>query len=385
MDRHDGWFSPEEIEEQIAESLSDGEQASTNTRLLQDLQHIAQDDVRRLAEIRARLLQKADNQTERSPLVLWDDQQRVTQPPRPSGPRSSKTSWRSLANLASGLVAVLLVGSLLFALTRFGVRPAHSPLNRQTPIPTSGVQDTHGISVFLMDTTSGKVLVDVNSHVRRPIANLASIMTAVVAIEDADPNQEITVEQATLNAVPKGMGIAGLQAGDRISLHDLLYGLLLPSGDDAALVIAQAVGGTTQQFVGQMNDEAHQLQLDDTHFADPYSSSSPDSYSSAADLGKLATYAMQLSLFSQIMMTPDYTLDATAQHHSYQWRATNTLLAAGSNVHSIQVGYDARAGACVVFSAQKNGHMLIGAELNAPSKQLLGSDVTELLNRGSGS
>ncbi len=385
MDRHDGWFSPEEVEEQIAESLSDGEQAAANTHLLQDLQHIAQDDVRRLAEIRARLLQKADDQTERSSLVLWDDQQRVIQSPRRPEQRSSKSSWRLLANLASGLVAVLLVGSLLFALMHFGVHPGQSSLNRQTPIPSSGVQDPQGISAFLMDATSGKVLVDVNSHVRRPIANLASIMTAVVAIEDADPNQEITVEQATLNAVPRGVGTAGLRVGDRISLHDLLYGLLLPSGDDAALVIAQAIGGNTPQFVAMMNDQAHQLQLDDTHFANPYGSSSPDSYSSAADLGKLANYAMQLSAFYQIMMTPNYTLAATAQHHSYRWRATNTLLAADPNVHGIQIGYDARAGACVVFSAQRNDHVLIGVELNAPSKKLLGSDVMNLLNRGSGS
>lgn len=384
MDRHDGWFSPEEVEEQIAESLSDGEQASANTRLLQDLQHIAQDDVRRLAEIRARLLQKTDDQTERAPRSLRDYQHRVTQPPCRPRPRSSEPSWKLLANLASGLVAVLLVGSLLFALTHFGVHPGPSSLNRQTPIPSSGVQDAQGISAFLMDAMSGKVLVDVNSHVRRPIANLAAIMTAVVAIEDADPNQEITVQQATLNAVPKGMGMAGLRAGDRISLHDLLYGLLLSSGDDAAQVIAQAVGGTTEQFVATMNDEAHQLQLNNTHFADLYGTSFPDSYSSAADLGKLANYAMQLSLFSQIVMTPDYTLAATAQRHSYHWHTSSTLLA-GSDVHGIEVGYDAGAGACVVFFAQKNGHMLIGVELNAPSKKLLGSDVTELLNRGSGS
>jgi D-alanyl-D-alanine carboxypeptidase (penicillin-binding protein 5/6) len=385
MDRHDGWFSPENVEEEIAGSLDDREQASTNTRLLQDLQITAQDDARRLAEIRARLLQEADDQAERAPRSLRDGQLRITQPPRRPGPRSSKPSWRSLANLASGLVAVLLIGSLLFALAHFGIHPGQGPLSRQTPIPTSSVQDTHGISAFLMDATSGKVLVDVNSHVRRPIANLASIMTAVVAIDYANPDQEITVEQATLSAAPKGMGTAGLQTGDRISLHDLLYGLLLPSGDDAALVIAQAVGGSTQQFVAMMNDEAHQLQLNDTHFADPYNSSSSDSYSSAADLGRLANYAMQLSLFSQIVMTPDYTLAATAQHHSYHWRATNTSLAAGSNVQVMQVGYDAGSGACVVFSVLKNDHMLIGVELHAPSEKVLDSDVTELLRRGSGS
>lgn len=384
MDRHDEWFSPEDVEEQIAGYLYDREQVSTNTRMLQGLQRLAEDDVRRLAEIRTRLLEDTGGKTERAPVSLRDSQYSVRQPPHQPGPRGSKQSLQLLVNLASGLVAALLIGGMLFASMHFGTQLAQRDLSQQTLVTPSGVHDGHSISSFLMDATSGRVLVNVNSHMHKPIANLASIMTAVVAIENANLNQDIIVEQATLNAVSRGTGTAGLRAGDRIPLHDLLYGLLLPSGDDAALVIAQAVGGNTQQFVAMMNDEAHQLQLNDTHFADPYGFSSPDTYSSAADLSKLANYAMQLSAFSQIVTTQEYTLAAASQHHNYQWRPTNTL-AAGSNVSDIQIGYDTRAGACVVFFAQRNDHLLIGAELNAPSVKILGSDVIKLLNRGSGS
>lgn len=369
MDRHDGWFSPEDIEEQIAKYLSDQKLVSANTRMLQNLQNLAEDDVHRLAEIRARLLEDTDSKAERAPLSLQDYQHHVTPSPRRPGPHGARQSSPLLVNLASGLVAILLISSMLFASIYFGARLARRSLSQQTAIPPSGIPSGQGVSAFLMDATSNKVLVDVNSHVRKPIANLASIMTAVVAIENADPNLDITVEQATLHAVPKGMGKAGLQAGDRLTLRELIYGLLLTSGDDAALVIAQAVGGNTQQFVALMNDEAHQLQLNDTSFAAPYSSFSPGTSSSAADLGKLANYAMQLSAFSQMVKTQEYTLPATLQRHSYQWRTMHNLGAADPNVNAIQIGYDARAGACVVFSAQKHEHVLIGVELNASSQR----------------
>lgn len=384
MDRHDGWFSPEDVEEQIEWHLHSREQASANTRMLQELQHIAKDDVRLLADIRARLVENKDGTAKREPVPLQGYQHTSRQLPRRQELSSAKKSWQFPVKLVSGLVATLLIGSMLLVFRNFGAHLEQGKLGQQTPIVTSGAYDVHAISAFLMDATSGKVLVDVNSHVRRPIASMATIMTAVVAIENADPNQYVTVEQTTLSAVSKGKGTAGLQAGDQISLHDLLYGLLLPSGDDAALVIAQAVGSNAQKFVGMMNDEAHQLQLNDTHFADPYSSSSPENYSSAADLVKLATYATQMSTFAQIVATHTYTLAATSQHHSYQWRTTNILLTAYPGVNSIQVAYDERSGACVVFSAQKNDQFLIGAELNAPSEKVLGSDVTRLLERGAG-
>jgi D-alanyl-D-alanine carboxypeptidase len=279
-------------------------------------------------------------------------------------------------------VAVLLIGSMLFAFTHLGTHSKQSTLPHPTPVATPTVQDMHGISTFLMDATSGKVLVDVKSHVRRPIASMTAIMTAVIAIEDADLNQYVTVDQATLDAVPEGTGMAGLHAGDRLQLHELLYGLLLSSGNDAALVVAQAVAGSPQRFVSMMNDEAHQLQLNDTHFNVPYSILSLSNYSSAADLTRLGAYALQLFPFVQIVKEKEHTLVATEQNRGYYWHTTNMLLAAYQGMNGIMVSSDAQAGACMVFSARKNDRTLVGAELHAQSYKELGSDITKLLKQG---
>jgi D-alanyl-D-alanine carboxypeptidase (penicillin-binding protein 5/6) len=206
-------------------------------------------------------------------------------------------------------------------------------------------------------------------------------MTAVVAIDNANLDQMVTIEQATLNKVPRGGNMAHLQAGDQIPLRELLYALLLSSGDDATQVIAQAVGGNTQNFVAMMNDEAQQLQLNDTHFSSPYSSSAPDEYSSASDLAHLTSYAMQLFNFAQVIATPKHTLAVTNTNHSYTWATTNISLVAYPGIHTIKTSYDARAGACIVFSAQQNNHVLIGVEVGAPSEKILVDDVKILLNQ----
>ena len=400
MKQNDEWFSSEDVEEQIERHLSDQEQTSANAHLLQDLRHLSEDDVRRLADIRARLVAYETGKMERKPILLQPGQQIYT---RPSDAGKSNRARRSFAarkarlaeepgmerhrsaflvRMISGLVAVLIIGNMLFAFAHLGTHSQQNTFHHPTATATMVVQDRHGISAFLMDATSGNVLVDVNSHVRRPITSMTAIMTAVVAIDNADLNQYITIEQATLNAVPDGMGTAGLHAGDRLQLQELLYGLFFSAGNDAALVIAQAVGGNTQRFVTMMNDEAHQLQLNDTHFSIPYSVPSLDNYSSAADLTRLGAYALQLSPVAQMVKEKEHSLAATALNHSYHWHMTNTLFAAYPGMNGILTGSDTQAGACMVFSAQKNDRILIGSELHAQTYKELGADVTKLLKQG---
>jgi D-alanyl-D-alanine carboxypeptidase len=274
---------------------------------------------------------------------------------------------------------MLVIGSMLGVLTLFKSRSEQGNSNHKPPASTPTV---HGMAAFLMDATSGNVLVDVNSHAHLPIASTAKIMTAVVAIENANLDQPVTIKQATLDEVPQGMSTAQLQVGDQIQLRDLLYGLLLPSGSDAAIVIAHAVAGNTQNFVMMMNDEAHQLQLNDTHFSNPYGFSAPDDYSSAADLTRLARYAMQLSTFAQAVAEQEYVLSASSHNHRYLWHTTNTLLATYRGMNGIKTGYDVLAGACMVFSAQRNDRLLIGTVLHTQSENVLDSDVKKLLDRG---
>jgi D-alanyl-D-alanine carboxypeptidase (penicillin-binding protein 5/6) len=208
-------------------------------------------------------------------------------------------------------------------------------------------------------------------------------MTAVVALENGDPAEVVPITQSELDEVPPGVSTALLVANDRMYLSDLLYALLLPSGCDAAIVIAHAVGGTTANFVAMMNVEAQRLGLQDTHFTNPYGAL-PDAnhYTSVADLVTLARYAMTIPLFSHVVGQTFYELKATINHHDYPWNNVNDLLNIYPGADGIKTGNTSAAGYCMVFSATRNGRRLIGAELGAPDFPTLYSDATNLLNRG---
>ncbi|HZR44627.1 MAG TPA: D-alanyl-D-alanine carboxypeptidase family protein [Ktedonobacteraceae bacterium] len=269
--------------------------------------------------------------------------------------------------------------------------PTPSPTPTPTVIPTPTFIPTptptplvNGTSAYLLDATSGRVLLDVNSHMRLPIASTTKIMTAIVAIENSNLDQDVLIEQNELNEVPPQASVAQLQAGDIMTMRDLLYGLLLPSGCDAAIVIAHTVAGSTNNFVTMMNNKAQALQMTDTHYTNPHGLSASDQhYSSAADLVKLARYAMNNPTFAQIVKQQNYLLPATLHHHLYNtWNNTNSLLQTYSGADGVKTGSSDAAGYCLVFSAARNGRHLIGAELHANSFQQLFTDAKGILNLG---
>lgn len=254
--------------------------------------------------------------------------------------------------------------------------PTPSPMPSPTPTPIA-----HSAAAFVMDADTGKVLFNLNSRSHLPIASTTKIMTALIAIENASLDARVTVQQSELAEVPAGMSLAYLRAGDQIKMRDLLYGLLVPSGSDAAVVIAHAVAGTTAAFVTMMNNKAVALQLSDTHYSNPHGFSAPDHYSSAADLTHLAQYAMRNALFAQIVAQSQYEVPATLYTHRYLWSNTNTLLASYAGMDGIKTGSSDDAGYCMVFSARRNGHHLVGAELHAQPDMLF-PDVMRLLDLG---
>jgi D-alanyl-D-alanine carboxypeptidase (penicillin-binding protein 5/6) len=204
-------------------------------------------------------------------------------------------------------------------------------------------------------------------------------MTALLAIQSGRLDQLVTVHQDAIDEValhggPSGNpSSAGLQLGERIPLGQLLYGLMLPSGNDAAIAIADMVGdGCWHKFVTMMNVEAYRLHLFSTHFTSPDGLiDSPEHYTTAYDLARLARYAMHLPLFAEIVSTPFYHLPRTTLHAVHSWTNTNDLLggnpqdrtAAYSGATGIKTGHTDQAGYCLVFSATRAGHHLIGVLL----------------------
>jgi serine-type D-Ala-D-Ala carboxypeptidase (penicillin-binding protein 5/6) len=244
---------------------------------------------------------------------------------------------------------------------------------------------------ILLDNDTGNILYDLNGEHPQPMASTTKIMTALIALQTADLNMMVTIHQDAENEVIQNNGSsARLVPGDSLSLKDVLYALLLPSGDDAAIAIADAVGGSQANFVNLMNLEAYRLHLFSTHYYNAdgltyYNAANqplPGHFTTAYDLVRLARYAMQNALFAKIVATQSYTLAATGTHHTYKWANTNTLLKTYPGMTGIKTGFTLEAGACLVFSATRNGHHLIGVVMHSSDENHRFTDAKSLLDWG---
>ena len=244
---------------------------------------------------------------------------------------------------------------------------------------------------ILMDEDTGHILYESKGERPVPMASTTKIMTALIAIQAGDLNTLVTTHQDAVNEVILNDGSsAKLHAGDQLTLRDLLYGLMLPSGDDAAIAIADTVGGSSANFVNLMNLFAYRLHLFQTHFINPdgltyYDAnrqSIPGHYTTPYDLVRLANYAMTIPLFAQIVRSQHYSLAATPSHHSYTWDNTNLLLTTYAGASGIKTGFTLEAGECLVFSATRSGHHLIGVVFHSIDAPHRFNDARILLDWG---
>ncbi len=260
---------------------------------------------------------------------------------------------------------------------------SHAPaasLQQPTSAPT--ISATAG---YLFDPTTGQVLFEQNATQELAMASTTKIMTTLTALTFGSLSQRITIGPDTV-AMQNGFdSVAGLKLGDALTLCDLLYALLLPSGDDAAVAIAEGVGGTQARFVAEMNAEAALLGLWRTHYSNPDGLDQAGHYTTARDLAQLAAYAMSIPVFAQIVGTATYTLPQTADHQAYFWQTTNYLLTPTNyypGATGVKTGTTGNAGACLVFSAARNGRQLIGVVLNEPTDAGRFTDAAALLDWG---
>jgi serine-type D-Ala-D-Ala carboxypeptidase (penicillin-binding protein 5/6) len=262
-----------------------------------------------------------------------------------------------------------------------------TPTPIPTPIPiltaTQPLPQFDAAAVYLLDTDSGHVLYDKNGEKPMLMASTTKIMTALIALQTANLNSLITVHQDAINRVILDDGSSsGLVAGDVLPLKDLLYALLLPSGNDAAYAIADGLAGSVPNFVARMNLLAYRLHLFQTHYNSPDGLTSDETthYTSAHDLAILSQYAMHIPLFASIVKTQTYTV--YVDHQTFVWHNTNTLLGTYTGITGIKTGHTDAAGYCLVFSATRSGHHLIGIILGSPSQQQRDTDAAALLNWG---
>ena len=212
-------------------------------------------------------------------------------------------------------------------------------------------------SAVLYDPLSGAVLYEKDAGVRRGMASTTKIMTALVALEQYDTEQVVEIQ-------PEWCGIEGssmyLQAGERLTVSDLLYGLLLTSGNDAATALAGMHPDGPDAFVAQMNKTAADLSLKDTHFDNPSGLDGATHYTTALDLAKLTAKAMENGIFAEIVSTQSASVaERTLNNH-------NRLLA-DIGACGVKTGYTKACGRCLVSAKEQNGRMLICVTLNAPN------------------
>ena len=224
--------------------------------------------------------------------------------------------------------------------------------------------------VMVLDSQTGRVLYEKDAHSRSLIASCTKIMTALVVAEQCNVLDRVKIPK-------EAVGIEGssmyLKEGEVLTIQELLYGLMLHSGNDAAVALAIYCGGTVEGFAELMNDKAHRLGLEGTHFENPHGLDSPNHYSTAHDLAVLAAYAMKNPIFRQTVSTKSLRVGerSLTNHNKLLWRV--------DGADGVKTGYTKAAGRILVSSATRDGRRLICVTINDGNDWV---DHEALLNEG---
>ena len=233
------------------------------------------------------------------------------------------------------------------------------------PINVSGAPElsVSARSAILIEADSGTVLFSKNSDARLPMASTTKIMTATVIIENCDLDAAVKIPA-------EAVGIEGssvyLTRGEKLSVRQLLYALLLSSANDAATALAIFAAGTVDNFAAMMNSAAKRLGLLNTHFNNPHGLDSKDHYTTASDLARLTAYALTLREFRDIVSSRKASIPSVDNENARVLVNHNKLLKMYDGAIGVKTGFTKKSGRCLVSAAERNGITLIAVTLNAP-------------------
>ena len=221
--------------------------------------------------------------------------------------------------------------------------------------------------VLLMDYDSGAILYEKDAYSKAYPASTTKIMTCILVLENCENIREKVLIGDIVKEYGPGNSLMGLIAGDEVRVKELLYGLMLPSGNDAAAVLAQKFGGSIEGFADMMNAKAQELGMSDTHYVTPHGLHNEDHYTTAADMAKLVRYVMQNGDFMAIVGTPSYTCPATKKSEERTLYNSNRFISPRSKnksynwdaVTGMKTGYTNPAGGCLVTTAEQDGKTLL--------------------------
>lgn len=214
-------------------------------------------------------------------------------------------------------------------------------------------------SAIVMDFDTGRVLYEKNAYQKRPMASTTKVMTAIVALENGNLDDIVTVSR---NAASIHGSLMHLNAGEKLTLRELMYGLLLCSGNDAAIAIAEHIGGSVDGFCEMMNKKAKEIGAVNTNFTTPHGLDETGHYSTAYDMALITRYALNIPVFNEIVKTTSIQIGNRFLSN------TNEMLTSYQGADGVKTGYTGKAGRCLITSATRDGRRFISVVLFCDSR-----------------
>ncbi len=226
-----------------------------------------------------------------------------------------------------------------------------------------GIYDISAKSAVVMCVETGEVLFAKNEHQRRSMASTTKIMTTLLALEQYTPGRQITVTESMIKVEGTSMG---LLPGDTVTMQGLAYGMMLPSGNDAANVVAITLGGNVKDFAQMMNARAKQIGMDNTNFVTPSGLDDEEHYSTAYDMALLGCEAIKNPLFKKICSTQKASVYYGNPPYKRTLSNHNRLLKSYEGAIGMKTGFTKKSGRCLVSCAERDGVTLVAVTLSAP-------------------
>lgn len=220
---------------------------------------------------------------------------------------------------------------------------------------------TSAQGAVLMEAESKRILLEVNPHRKLPMASTTKILTALVVIENANLDERITIPK-------EAQGVEGssiyLRTGEHLTVRELLYGLMLQSGNDCAVALAMHVGGSVEKFAQLMNQRAIELGAKNSSFANPHGLAHKNHYTTAYDLALISCFAMQNKIFAEIAQTKSIKISNEGMDWPRVINNKNKLLSSFDGANGVKTGFTKQAGRCFVGAAKRNDMQLVAVVLN---------------------
>lgn len=246
----------------------------------------------------------------------------------------------------------------------------------QHKVPKQIVKDVKSIRCFagvIIDQDSGRVLFSKNGDKTLPMASTTKIITAIVALEKGNLKDIITISRKAASI--KGSTV-GYKIDEKVTLEELLYGLMLRSGNDAAIAIAEHIGGSVENFAKLMNDKAIEIGAYNTNFVTPHGLDAENHYTTAEDLAKITAYALKNEVFARISATKSIS-SGTIGNFNRAYSNINKFLYKLNNADGVKTGFTGRAGKCLVASVKNNNGRFISVVFNSGDRW---NDAEKMIN-----